>query len=845
MVYRRHLPPVFAWFRDERRPVWEAHRQRTRMLQAALSYAKRGWPVFPCRPRGKEPLTARGFKDATADPASIQLFWSKWPDANIAIATGSASRLLVVDVDPRNNGNEQLAALEARHGALPADYLVRTADGGRHFYFRLPADATVACGVLAKGIDIKCEGGYVIAPPSIHPSGHRYQFERNGSVPPSPDWQLEHLRQKAGAQAHSSGGATISVDELRVSDDIKRLIREGKPKGERSEAVFGAIRAMVKAGHCDDEIISIMMNQQYGISAKPRENGLAWLKGEVARARAKPDRDADSATQSHDSASFSGGQSDGPSGERDSARSDGSGTHAAPTPPSGVFVLPNDHYPFPGAARRIFGVIAMTRTMFVRGSTVVELIETSHGKELALVTSTAFRSRLDNYGYQVSAYVAVKNGIALRRRRCSEDTAKALLATLEAQELLPRIELVAAAPIIVEHDGVPEILGPGYHEQSRVFVIGGEMPYEVPLDEATESLRQLLVDYDFQHPGDAARALAALITPALKVGRLLHGPTPVDVGEADQSQAGKTFRHKLIRAIYREHAYPVTMREGGVGSLDESISQALLSGKPFVVIDNVRGLISSQFLESVITTPDCVSARVPHRGEVSLDARRVTFQLSSNGVETTPDFANRSSIVRIRKRPKGYQYREHTEGDLLSHLIANQSYYLGCIFAVAAEWIRRGKPRTAESRHDFREWAQALDWIVQNLFGAAALLDGHEQAQERVSNPALSWLRQVCLAANQAGKCGQDLSATDIFELCADECVEFPRRTGNGMRPDEGCKLVGQLLAKAFRQADGHLLVLDDYRVTRHIGTEHDEKQRKDRETKRYVIECASAPCAP
>lgn len=618
-----------------------------------------------------------------------------------------------------------------------------------------------------------------------------------------------------GAQAQSSRAQPeITVDDLHVSSDIKRLIREGKPKGHRSGAIYGVIRAMVHAGHSDEEVIAVMMNPDYGISEKPREKGLAWFQGDIKRAREKSD-------------------------ERPRT-----GSHAAPTPPTGVFVLPNDHYPFPDAAWRIFGEIAKTRTLFVRGSAVVELIETFHGNELSIVTSTAFRSRLDGYGNWLYAYVAVNDGVALRPKRCSEDTAKALLATREAQEILPRIELVAAASLIVECNGAPLVLGPGYHEKFRVLVIGGELPPEVPLDEAVAALRGLLADYDFQSPGDASRALAALITPALKMGRLLNGPTPVDAAEADQSQAGKTFRHKLARAIYREQAYPVALREGGVGSLDESISQALLSGKPFVVIDNVRGLIGSQYLESVITTPGCVSARVPHRGEVNLDASRVTFQLSSNGVETTPDFANRSCIVRIRKRPKNFQFRTCPEGDLLRHVEANQPYYLGCVFAVVWEWILRGKPHTTESRHDFREWAQALDWIVQNLFGTTALMDGHEQAQERVSNPALSWLRQVCLVTDRAGKCGQEISATEIFELCVEEGVEFPRRSGSEMRTEEGRKLVGQLLARAFRQVDGAVLVLDYYRVKRCDGTEYDEKNHTYRKVKRYVMERTPAPCA-
>src|SRR5262245_49991368 len=92
-------------------------------LSAALSYAARGWPVFPCRPRAKEPLTQHGCKDATTDPHQITQWWTRWPEANIGIATGMASRIIVIDVDVDTekgiDGEETLRTLEAQHGELP------------------------------------------------------------------------------------------------------------------------------------------------------------------------------------------------------------------------------------------------------------------------------------------------------------------------------------------------------------------------------------------------------------------------------------------------------------------------------------------------------------------------------------------------------------------------------------------------------------------------------------------------------------------------------------------------------------------------------------------------------
>ena len=215
----------------------------------------------------------------------------------------------------------------------------------------------------------------------------------------------------------------------------------------------------------------------------------------------------------------------------------------------------------------------------------------------------------------------------------------------------------------------------------------------------------------------------------------------MDIGEADASQSGKTYRQKVVAAVYRESPNVVVQRMGGVGGFDESIAQKLIDGRPFVLLDNFRGKLDSPYLEAVLTAPSSMPARVPHRGEVQVDPRSFVFQITSNGAETTRDLANRASIVRIKKRPEDYPFKVYSDGDLYAHVVANQPWYLGSIFAVIEEWAAKGRPRTNETRHDFREWVRVLDWIVRNIFNAAPLMDGHDEARQRVSDPRRVWLR--------------------------------------------------------------------------------------------------------
>jgi hypothetical protein len=114
------------------------------MPNSALAYAEHfGFAVFPCKPGGKTPLTSHGFKDATKDPAQIRDWCKRWPDANIGIATGPISGIVVLDIDPRHGGDDTLAALELQYGALPAIPMVLTGGGGVHYYFKAPVYCTI------------------------------------------------------------------------------------------------------------------------------------------------------------------------------------------------------------------------------------------------------------------------------------------------------------------------------------------------------------------------------------------------------------------------------------------------------------------------------------------------------------------------------------------------------------------------------------------------------------------------------------------------------------------------------------------------------------------------------
>ncbi len=238
---------------------------RPSLRLAAEAYARMGFHVFPCATRSKTPLTEHGYKDATTDIAQVIAWWTRWPDANIGIATG-ASGLLVVDVDGAE-GAASLDELEREHGALPQSPMTRTGSGGRHAFLRAYAGAPSTSSRLGTKIDTRGNGGYVIAPPSVHPNGKHYEWipehtPRDLDIPETPQWVIDGLVKKTTPRVdtyapsqHDSGRTRKYL--LGALDRERESLRSA-PVGTRNERLRDAAYALggyVTTGFLDESEI--------------------------------------------------------------------------------------------------------------------------------------------------------------------------------------------------------------------------------------------------------------------------------------------------------------------------------------------------------------------------------------------------------------------------------------------------------------------------------------------------------------------------------------------------------------------------------------------------------------
>ncbi len=212
----------------------------SKLEQAALAYAAQGMHVFPLAPQGKTPLTAHGLDDATTDLMTIETWWARSPNANVGIRTGD-----IVVVDEDELGHFDTVATEAGW-KIPETRVAKTGKG-RHFYFTQPEGQRVrnTAGKLAPGIDTRGDGGYVVAPPSIHPSGAVYAWLSTVDPAQMPDWIASRLvRQQPERQPLPENIAfgTTPYGERALKDEIDNVA--SAPEGTRNHTLNTAAFAL-------------------------------------------------------------------------------------------------------------------------------------------------------------------------------------------------------------------------------------------------------------------------------------------------------------------------------------------------------------------------------------------------------------------------------------------------------------------------------------------------------------------------------------------------------------------------------------------------------------------------
>lgn len=203
-------------------------------LNAALAYSRLlDWHIFPIRYKDKAPLTSNGFHSATNDIEQIKRWWKQWPNAGIGLSTGKINNIVVIDVDPRNNGHLSLERLLDEHGIFPDTVHCLTGGNGDHYYFKHDERINKSKLDDYEGIDIQGNGKYVILPPSVHPNGRSYEWEASSKpvitpVADIPDWLIHMMDTKQNKK------------QARPTKDYLNILQGGS-EGNRNNSLMSLI----------------------------------------------------------------------------------------------------------------------------------------------------------------------------------------------------------------------------------------------------------------------------------------------------------------------------------------------------------------------------------------------------------------------------------------------------------------------------------------------------------------------------------------------------------------------------------------------------------------------------
>ena len=217
----------------------------TRHLRAARKYAKLGIGVFPLAEGEKVPVAgSRGFHDATTDTEQIRWWWNenRWFNVGLRPPEG----VIVLDVDPRNGGS--LDALRGPNGKIRRTLIARTGSGGFHLWYRFDGPTR---GKLSTGLDIKTHhNGYVVAPPSVHPNGTRYEWRIVAPIAPLPPWLVESVSPPPPTPRKPAAGRTARRLNMQLLGWVM-----GGPEGDRNNRLFGvACRAFEDGADINDVV---------------------------------------------------------------------------------------------------------------------------------------------------------------------------------------------------------------------------------------------------------------------------------------------------------------------------------------------------------------------------------------------------------------------------------------------------------------------------------------------------------------------------------------------------------------------------------------------------------------
>jgi len=740
-------------------------------VEHALAYARLGWHVAPIAPGTKYPRIDNWQQRATLDPAMITTWWDKHPDHGVSIVTG-LSHLVVIDIDPRHGGDEGWADLEAIHGAVDTAESL-TGGGGRHLIFTAPDGVTItnaAAANLPAGIDVRADGGQIVAPPTIHPdSGLPYAWELTHDpldgypIAPLPAWLLELLtapipEQKPRTEHVPYEGGDSVIDlfaahhtwpELLTGDGWQFHSRRNDPGGEYE--LWTRPGKTVKDGpsatlyYKGSDVLKVWTDQ----AAPLRQEETYTRFGYYTATRHHGDHSEAAATYRR-SISW---HTDGVVGVGPDAKNGAAMSPALPPPAAQVEEAKKRHRPPLFVNSRDLAEVVEEITANLEGANDPPELFVRNGKPVRVRSDENDRPMIETLGQPTLALHAAEAMQFVRSRKPTKDDPHPpparcspppdIITGVLSRRSWPFPGLVGITETpVLRPDGTFHTTH-GYDPSTGLYHWApGRAPIEISLTPTGDELAaavalidDMLCDFPWSTTADRANAWALMLTPIV---RPIIGLAPLALLDAPQPGSGKTILATIATIVATGRPAAMQPFSTNDEELEKRITTMLLAGVTTIAFDNVEGTIRSPILAGALTV-NTWQGRMLGRNESVEVPNRVTWLATGNNIDVGGDMARR--CYRIRLEPHGAALgRSYKHTPLEPWVTEHRNELVAALCTIIRSWWVAGRPQApnAAKLDSYDAWAAHIAGILHHA-GVGGFLTNQEDFRRHNDREAAGW----------------------------------------------------------------------------------------------------------
>lgn len=696
----------------------------------------------------KHPRISNWPGNASADPAQHRAWLHHFPTCNVGVATGLGSRIVVLDEDPQNGGDESLAELERLHGLLPRTACQRTGGGGRQFFFDAGTEPlTNSSSKIAPGLDFRAEGGQVVLPPSVSGKGAYSWILAPWDVPPAPlpQWLRELLHRTPATPAPQERGHFPPASE-ELLDAAREALREHGPaidgKGGGHHAVIAAAVLTHDFALTEDEAWPLFL--EWNQTCVPPWTDLEDLRVRLSRGLKygkKPfgcRRELDSVQGVRkllEDWQASGGDRETMLPMLDAAR----GFLATEPDELRREVIRDELRRATGVSARALKIpaaVAPLKRGQIRVGTDMHRVVDEVGKAIAPIVfqrngqlcEVVRAERTWIHELEVSRVADLASRAAEFVRT---DEKKGSVIQL-VPEFVPRLlharrehpgtrvlSAVTTAPIFLENGTI--LQDRGYNADAAVWLEPGvavDVPDEPTREDARAAVRRfedLLSGFTFASRGDFSSWMAALLSPLVK-SATRNAPTPLFIVSAPAAGSGKTLLPEVLTQIVT--GGPLELRPYNPKDPSEwgkRITSYVKAAEPYGVFDNVRGFIGDPLLDALITSP-AWSDRQLGASDAPALPNVTTWIATGNNLEAEGDTVRRVLQIRLEVLVEKPQERGGWKHDLVGgYALEHRSELLSAALTILRAYHVAGRPAQQLTPWTFGVWGRlvrgALVWV--------------------------------------------------------------------------------------------------------------------------------------